>query len=936
VLYTNADQFINKRDLLLVQIANKNPDLILISEILPKAPNSIIHSALFAIPGYSLYLNFDPDCVSSPLTIRGVGLFVSHNIHASQVIFNDTSDYIEHVWVKIKMQGSDTLLVGCIYRSPSKPLSDSISSLCDLLGHLSGYSHLLICGDFNLKDITWLDHCGNSTNHCIEPFLDMIDNLFLFQHVTEPTRYRSTDTPSLLDLVFTNELNMINDISYSPPLGNSDHVCIYFNLVCYTECKRISGVKYNVGAANLDLMNETLQTVDWKSTLSSLDVNASWDCFKAIYQDAIDRCVPVYKAKQKKNLWMNFDALQLKKSKNKLWKRYRTTGCSSDLLNYKAVNNRLRQLTRNLRRTYERNLAMNIGSKPKAFWKYVNSRVKTRPTIEELCKPDGTTTSLHPDMVNLFNDYFSSVFTSEDDFVPVPQTDSSPSVIDTLVITPEIVLTKLNNLEGGKSPGPDGWPTELIKRTAESICFPLSILYSKSLSSGVLPTDWKLAYVTPLHKKGPRNLVSNYRPVSLTSTVVKIMESIIKDNILQHILDNNLVSPFQYGFLPGRSCSTQLLNIMDHFTKALDKGNCVDVIYLDFQKAFDSVPHKRLLCKLATFGVQGKLLKWIENFLTNRQQQVVLNGCLSHTAPVISGVPQGSVLGPLLFIMFINDLPSAVSSSIFMFADDAKLFRVIKCKDDYVALQNDLDALHTWSTIWQLKFNILKCKLFHLGPHHHYGSYFLNGIEIDKSTLHKDLGILFDDNLKFHNHTSAVAGKGNRMLGLISKSFEFLEPVMVSKLYKALVRPILEYSNPVWGPTFILDQRKIENVQRRATRLIPSIKDNAYPERLAILDLPSMYYRQKRGDLILMYKIVNNYFNSDFSNAITFSTTSTRGHHFKLFKHHTRLQICSNFYFNRIINDWNNLSSDIVSARSINSFKSLLDNFCTNLKFTFV
>jgi len=242
-------------------LAIKNPDLILISEILPKAPNPIIHSALFAIPRYFLYLNFDPDCISN---IRGVSLFISQSITASQVIFNDASDYIEHVWVKIKMRGSDTLLVGCIYHSPSKLISDSISSLCDLLGQLGGYSHLLICGDFNLKDITWLDYCGNTY---IEPFLDMIDNLFLFQHVTEPTRYRSSDPPSFLDLVFTNELDIINDISYSPPLGNSDHVCIYF--VCYTKCKQISGIKYNVGAANLDLMNETLQSVDWNSILSS-------------------------------------------------------------------------------------------------------------------------------------------------------------------------------------------------------------------------------------------------------------------------------------------------------------------------------------------------------------------------------------------------------------------------------------------------------------------------------------------------------------------------------------------------------------------------------------------------------------------------------------------------------------------------------------------
>ena len=206
----------------------------------------------------------------------------------------------------------------------------------------------------------------------------------------------------------------------------------------------------------------------------------------------------------------------------------------------------------------------------------------------------------HSEMVNMFNE-FSSVFTCEDDFMPEFLTDDSPSTIDSLTITPQLVLNKLTNLKSGKSPGPDGWPTEVIKITAESICLPLSILYNKSLNYGILPDDWKKAYITPLHKKGARNLVSNYRPVSLTSNIVKIMESIVKDNILQYLLANDLISPNQYGFFPGRSCSTQLLSIMDYFTESLDIGYGVDAIYLDFQKVFDSVPHKRLLSKLVSF-----------------------------------------------------------------------------------------------------------------------------------------------------------------------------------------------------------------------------------------------------------------------------------------------------------------------------------------------
>jgi len=200
----------NKRNLLLIKIANKSPDLIVIFEILPKVSNCIIHPALFSLPGYSLYFNFNPDCDSPPIDICGVGIFISQKMHASQVFF-DHVNFSDHIWVNIKMHSSDLLLVGCIYRSPY--ISDSVSSLCELLNKISGYTHLLICGDFNLKDITWSDYCGTSNNHHIEPFLESVDSMFLFQHVTEPTRYRLGDTPSLLDLVFTNELDVISNIT---------------------------------------------------------------------------------------------------------------------------------------------------------------------------------------------------------------------------------------------------------------------------------------------------------------------------------------------------------------------------------------------------------------------------------------------------------------------------------------------------------------------------------------------------------------------------------------------------------------------------------------------------------------------------------------------------------------------------------------------------
>ena len=660
-------------------------------------------------------------------------------------------------------------------------------------------------------------------------------------------------------------------------------------------------------------------------------------CKIIVVKSVIDECVPTFKPKDKKNLYCNSEVFTLRRMKNNLWKKYLLTRSANDLSNFKSANNQLRSLTRNLRKDYERQLAQNVNSRPKAFWRYINSRIKIHPNIAELLCSDGSTVCSDAEKATIFNEYFSSVFTVEDTTtIPTVHSVCSPPVIDSIDITPEVVLNKITNLQSGKSSGPDGWPVQIIKSMGEVISVPLSIIFNKSFNSGILPEDWKCAHITPIHKKGARNLVSNYRPVSLTSIFSKLMESIIKDHITNHLIVNNLVSPYQFGFVPGRSCSTQLLHVLDYLTYHLDKGYSIDIIYLDFQKAFDSVPHQRLIHKISSFGVHGNLLEWIKNFLSNRKQQVVLNGHMSQSVPVTSGVPQGSVLGPLLFIMFVNDLPLVVSGPTYMFADDTKIFRVIRNSEDYVTLQNDLNSLFKWSSLWQLKFNASKCKHLHFGPAHHYGNYFLNTTVIDTVSSHKDLGILFDNNLRFHGHSTEITTKANRVLGMIKKSFEYLDPGILTKLFTTLVRPNLEYNNPIWGPHFMLDQRRVEKIQRRATRLLPHLQDKSYSERLSALSLPSLSYRRHRGDLILLYKIINNYFNSDFTDLFTYSTSSTRGHQFKLFKPHTRLLCRSNYFFNRLINDWNRLPSAIVNANSINHFKSLLDNYLFDSRTIFV
>ena len=393
----------------------------------------------------------------------------------------------------------------------------------------------------------------------------------------------------------------------------------------------------------------------------------------------------------------------------------------------------------------------------------------------------------------------------------------------------EQVYCKLRSLKPFKSPGPDGFYPRIIKEAAEQLSLPLYLIFSKSLDERFLPTDWKVANVIPVFKKGDLSQPGNYRPISLTSTVCKVFESIIRNNI-RHMSSNALFAKEQHGFLPRMSCITQLLTATEYWSEVLQQGDSVDVVYFDFRKAFDSVPHQRLLLKLKSYGIEGRLLDWITTFLTNRKQRVVINESYSCWSDVTSGIPQGSVLGPILFSLYINDLPDIILHQVLMFADDTKLFRRISRNnsvDDIASMQRDIDSLVLWSNKWQLSFNVSKCKFLHLGRSAPDRTYQIQNQIIEQVTAEKDLGIIIDNQMKFHQHVSFAASKAMRMIGVIRKTFCSISIDTFPSLYNTLIRPHLEYGNVIWGPFYVLDQNRIENVQRAATRLVSSPLPNA-------------------------------------------------------------------------------------------------------------
>ena len=372
---------------------------------------------------------------------------------------------------------------------------------------------------------------------------------------------------------------------------------------------------------------------------------------------------------------------------------------------------------------------------------------------------------------------------------------------------------------------------------------------------------------------------------------------------------------------------------MNEWSEALDNNIQVGTVYLDFRKAFDSVPHRRLLKKLAGYGIKGILLEWLKNFLNGRKQRVVINGKASEWTNVLSGIPQGSILGPVLFIIFINDLPGVVGSVCKLFADDCKLYKNIESEADLKELQDDILRLCHWSKEWLLGFNFKKCKIVSYGNCQFEYEYYMtdnqnNQYKLSTEESERDLGILFKSNFKFDEHIDNTVNKVNRIIGLIKRKFNYIDSELFLTLYKALIRTHLDYGNLIFYPTTKKYKQVLENAQRRATRLVPELRGLSYKERLEKLNLSTLEYRRKRFDLIQVFKIIHGLDDIDMNLFFTFTENNQlRGHNLKLNKPRANKSVRLNSFALRNIPVWNSLTEEIVNSKTVLEFKTKLDKF---------
>ena len=860
--YTNADFLTNKFDDFRTRVYETLPDIISIVEtglkINELAKHYFSDESLY-LQGYHIYRK------DNHVDLKGgILVYVRETLNCCTTELkklNDLSNETkEALWLTIKSEDCN-ILVGTIYRRGNSGAKND-ANIRDMIDIACKHSNkVIICGDFNFPKIDWPGDTINATPFSSEMrFVKCLEENYLTQHVTEPTRRRGTDDPSLLDLVITENNQTQICPKHLCPLGLSDHDIIEFKyLITVTDTEMgDQEPRKNYYKANMDTIIEQLADTNWNEVLpfyepvEDVDLEDALSKFYSKVNKIIDDNVPEYKKNgniKRKPDWGNVSTTRSMRRKYHSWQRYLNTKSARNYLLYCKERRKTAKQIRKAKREYERKIAKEAKQNPKAFFKYCNNKAAMKSNIIQLKNDDGKIELSNENNANILNKHFCSIFTDEDDSPEIIfnqahrlifdeevtdpfDDDTSPkpnsSSISDIAVSEGDVIDILKTLDPNKSTVPTCIHPKILKEAAEQLSKPLTFIYNVSVKQGKVPEPWKTGYVSAIHKSGDRHDRGNYRPITITSCLMRVLEKIIKVQLLKHLEESEYISDHQHGFTAKRSCLTNLLHATEELIKKYDSGHIIDEIFLDFSKAFDKVPHQRLIYKLKRAGVNETALSWIESFLQGRKQYVRLNGTLSRLRNVTSGVPQGSVLGPLLFLVFINDLPDCITSNVKLFADDTKLYNIIRSIIDAEILQDDLTGLMEWCRKWKMVFNKSKCHILHYGKRNPMYLYHMGGRLLSSSGCEKDLGVIKSNDLKPRQHILSVIKKANQRLGMLRRSFTCIDKEIFLLVYKPMVRSILEYCHQIWSPYLKKDIEALERVQRRATKMVIGTSNMSY------------------------------------------------------------------------------------------------------------
>ena len=586
-----------------------------------------------------------------------------------------------------------------------------------------------------------------------------------------------------------------------------------------------------------------------------------------------------------------------------------------------------------------------IKKNPRYFYSFAREKKKLKSNIGPLLNKEGDLTDNPIKMANILQDQYASVFSDPNcskKRIPNIITELE-SILENLDFTKKDIINAINEIGVRAACGPNDIPAIVLKNCKDTLSEPILLIWQHSLTTGRVPKAYKMQIITPVHKKLSRADTENYRPISLTSHIIKTFERVIKNAIVKHLDKNCIICKNQHGFTKNKSCLTQLLSHIEFILQSLLNNKDTDVIYLDYAKAFDKVDHEILLHKLYTYGIRGKLLMWLKDYLADRSQTVVINGKPSTPVQVISGVPQGTVLGPILFLVYLNDINLCIKDSVSSsFADDTRLKKSICNTIDTTLLQNDLNNAVTWSeksnmVLHQNKFELLSHRadqshqLDELPFYPEFTHYTTNdGNIISPSNAVKDLGITITNDLSWSKHISIVSNSARKTSSWIFSVFSNRSADIMMPLYKTLVRSRAEYNCPVWNPSKVEDIKAIESIQRSYTSKIQEVKHLDYWDRLKSLNLMSLQRRRERYVMIHVFKIINNLAPNDI--GMQFYPNQRLGLMCKIptlvknskSKHQKLYDQSFHVIGARL---WNKIPKEVKEKESLNSFKTSLTKF---------
>ena len=904
---------------------------------------------------------------------RGGGCAIYlHNslVPSDELVISDINNNIAAVYVE-----DLHLILATVYRPPDAPDHEFSAALDKLQRMIDDHSKddrsadLYITGDFNLPLFDW-DQCQippHPPNGAYSRLMIFIEENFLSQMVNEPTRVNS-----ILDLVLTNCPQYILDVD-TELTKLSDHKLVKcllgFNPISKSEMVSTAIEEHSFRAvnyhkANMEALNEDLGQVDWYTLKKLCDENQDYD--GSMFKELLVLTVLQLTLKHSPSKFLSggtrknktereLNSLKMKRRKlnrkiselkdlNPLSRRIQQLELDSNLTAYEIKDVIVNRLTQK-----ELEAVETIKSNPKFFYSYAKRLSKSKSTVGPLKNSDGLLTNKAAEKAEILQQQYVSVFSNPENAdleacKSYVQTHHGKELSD-FHVTLEDIKEAIGELDP-YSAAPD-WdiPAKVICGCKETIATPLWLLWRDSFNKGVIPKDLKMQYITPIYKKGNKTEAVNYRPVSLTSHLIKIFERVMRKHLVKHLEENEILPDSQHGFRSKRSCLTQLIEHVDEVLKALNGGNEVDVIYLDYSKAFDKVDHQVLLAKMKMYGINGKFYDWIKDFLSNRSQTVVVDGSKSSFQEVKSGVPQGTVLGPVFFILYVIDMVmSAKNSKTLTFADDTKLLRVIAQLLCQALLQTDLTSVIQWSiannmVLHEDKFVVMNycLKAWHLLRElpfsvetRQYTT--TEGKILEASHYTRDLGVYLSDDCTWSYHINTMTRDARRIASWVLGAFRDRSIVTMMTLFKSLVRSKLEYCCPLWNPSKISDIQTIENLQRQFTRKIYGMSKIDYWERLKFLKLLSLQRRRERYTIIHTWKILNekapNNIGMNFYSSARLGIRATVPN----FSHQAQKTYSSAFdnsFSVKATRLWNALPKSVNSVTKLEPFKVALGEFLT-------